>query len=39
MSTVCFATLNIKNPIRYITNLTQGKIPVSLHTFSEETKK
>ena len=27
MGTVCFAILNINNPIRYFTNVTNGKIP------------
>ena len=39
MGTVCFAILNINNPIRYFTNITNGKIPVSVYNFSEETKK
>ena len=39
MGTVSFAILNINNPIRYFTNITNGKIPVSLYNFSEEAKK
>ena len=39
MGTVCFAILNINNPIRYFTNITNGKIPVSAYKFSEEAKK
>ena len=39
MDTVCFAILNINNPIQYFTNITNGKIPVSVCNFSEETKK
>ena len=39
MGTVCFATLKINIPIRYFTNVTNGKIPVSLYNLSEETKK
>ena len=39
MGTVSFAILNINNPIRYFTNVTNGKIPVSLYNFSEEAKK
>ena len=33
MGTVCFAILNINNPIRYLTNVTNGKIPVSSYIF------
>ena len=29
-TTVCFAISKINNPIRYITNVTNGKIPVSV---------
>ena len=39
MGTVSFAILNINNPIRYFTNVTNGKIPVSLFKKSEEAKK
>ena len=39
MGTVGFAILNINNPIRYFTDVTNGKIPVSLYNFSEEAKK
>ena len=39
MGTVCFAILNINNPIRYFTNVINGKIPVSFYIFSEEAKK
>ena len=39
MGTVSFAILNINNTIRYFTNVTNDKIPVSLYNFSEETKK
>ena len=39
MGTVCFAILNINNPIRYFTNVTNGKIPVSVYSFSDEAKK
>ena len=39
MGTVCFAILNINNPIRYFTNVTNGKIPVSVFNFSEEANK
>ena len=39
MGTVNYAILNINNPIRYFTNETNGKIPVSLYNFSEEAKK
>ena len=39
MGTVCFAILNINNPILYCTNVTNGKIPVSVYTFSEDAKK
>ena len=39
MGTVSFAILNINNPIRYFTNVTNGKILVSLYNFSEEAKK
>ena len=39
MGTVCFAILNINNPNRYFTNITNGKISVSVYTFSEEVKK
>ena len=39
MSTACFAILNINNPIRYFTNVTNGKIPVSLYNVLEEAKK
>ena len=39
MGTVSFAILNINNPIRYFTNVINGKIPVSLYNFSEEAKK
>ena len=39
MGTVCFAILNINNPIRYFTNVTNDKIPVSVYNFSEEAKK
>ena len=39
MGTVSFAILNINNPIRYFTNVTNGKLPVSLYNFSEEAKK
>ena len=30
MGTVCFAILNIDNPIRHFNNVTNGKTPVSL---------
>ena len=30
MGTVSFAILNINNPIRYFTNVKNGKIPVSI---------
>ena len=39
MDTVCFAILNINNPILYFTNVTNGKIPVSVYNLSEEVKK
>ena len=39
MGTVSFAISNINNPIRYFTNVTIGKIPVSVYNFSEEAKK
>ena len=39
MGTVCFAILNINNPIRYFTIVTNGKILVSVYNFSEEAKK
>ena len=39
MGTVSFAILNINNPIRYFTNVTNGKIPVSFYKFSVEAKK
>ena len=39
MGTVSFAILNINNPIRYFTKVTNGKIPVSLYNFLEEAKK
>ena len=39
MGIVCFVILNINNPIRYFTDVTNDKIPVSLYNFSEETKK
>ena len=39
MDTVSFAILNINNPIRDFTNITNGKIPASLYNFSEEAKK
>ena len=39
MGTVCFTILNINNPIRYFTNVINGKIPVSVYNFSEEAKK
>ena len=39
MGTVSFTILNINNPILYLTNVTNGKIPVSLYNFSEEAKK
>ena len=38
MGSVGFTILNINNPIRYFTNVTNGKIPVSVYTFSEEVK-
>ena len=34
MGTVCMAILNNNNPIRYFTDVTNGKIPVSLYNFS-----
>ena len=36
MGTVSFVILNINTPIRYLTNVTNGKIPVSLYNFSDE---
>ena len=39
MGTVCFSILNINNPMRYFTNVTNGNIPVSLFNFSEKAKK
>ena len=36
MGTVCFSILNINNPIRYFTDVTNSKIPVPLYNFSEE---
>ena len=39
MGTACFAILNMNNPIRYFTNVTNGKIHVLLYNFSEEAKK
>ena len=39
MGTVCFAISNINNPILYFTNVTNGKIPVSVYNISEEAKK
>ena len=35
MGTVRFAILNINNPIRYFTNVTNGNIPVSLYHFQK----
>ena len=39
MGAVSFAILIINNPIRYFTNITNGKIPVLVYNFSEEAKK
>ena len=39
MGAVSFAILNINNQILYFTNVTNGKIPISLYNFSEEAKK
>ena len=39
MGTVCFAISNINNPIRYFTNVTNGKILVSVYFFSEEARQ
>ena len=39
MGTVCFAILNITNPIGYFTNVKNGKIHVFVYNFSEEAKK
>ena len=39
MGTVCHAIVNINNPIRYFTDVTNGKIPGSVYTFSEEAQK
>ena len=39
MGTVCFAILNTNNPNQYFTNITNGKILVAVHDFSEEAKK
>ena len=39
MGKVCFAILNLNNPIRYFTNVTNGKIPVSVYNCSERAKK
>ena len=39
MGTVCFAILNVNNPISYFINTTNGKIPVYVYKISEEDKK
>ena len=35
MGTVCYAILNINNPIRYFIDVTNGKIPASLYIFQK----
>ena len=39
MGTDCFAILKINDPIRYFTNVRNGKIPIPIYTFAEEAKK